>query len=409
MTNPFEHLRDQGDTAPLFFAICTGAGAGLQKLIWEVPGVSNFFVGAAMPYAMEETSNLLGFTPDLSPRGRPEYVSVNTAVDLAMTAYMRAWKPGRRAIGFGMTCSVASKVAHKHGDHRVIASIFSDEGCWVISTVIPKGEGEIQRKLDGMLSDKIASELIAWYLSARVESEAPTFEGCKVELRCVDSLAHDRLMAHPFFKADGTRGPLTAIDPKKTLFYPGAYNPPHEGHFQSGAASLETLAVEKEHRTLVFSTTVNPPHKPALSTAECLQRAKLMKGHNFIVTEGDPRFLEKARKFPGAHFVMGADAMDRMLDPKWGFEIRPMLDEFASIGTRFLVPGRLVGTEFLVCGRVMSNHMADVLGRTSLFIPVDFRLDLSSSEIRAKNGETKSIKLDSAELTAMAAACAKEG
>ena len=202
---------------------------------------------------------------------------------------------------------------------------------------------------------------------------------------------HEYTPESTYVRANGSREPLAAVDNTKTLFFPGAFNPPHEGHFSAAQVTQETLAV-KEHqsRRVVFSTTVNPPHKAALSTAEVLQRAKLMKGHDFLVTENDPLYIDKARKFPGAYFVMGADAMDRMLDPKWGVPVRPMLNEFSDLGTRFLVPGRLVQlplcNEFLTCGKVMGNHMAEVLGKSLLFVPVDFRHDLSSTEVRAKAG-----------------------
>jgi hypothetical protein len=388
--NPFEYLRDQGDQAPLFYAITTGAGAGLQKAAWEVPGVSSFLVGTAMPYAMEETDRILGFTPDLSPRGKPEYVCANTAIDLAMTAYMRAWRPGRKAVGLGMTCSVASKVAHRHGDHRVVAAIFSEEGCWTLSVVIVKGEGAEQRKTDGDLSDQIAVAFLRWYLLAR-EGRASDLEGSDAsspywsEIKEAGEAARSRLFARPLFKADGTRWSPSVIVASETLFYPGAYHPPHDGHFKGGKKSSETLATKRrQFRNLVFSTTVNPPHKDAISVAECLQRAKLMKGHDFLLTEDDPLYIHKARNFPGAYFVMGADAMARMLDEKWGEPVRPMLDEFWSLGSCFLVPGRLVGDTFKTCGTVMGENMGVVLGRSLLFEPVDFRLDLSSTELRAK-------------------------
>lgn len=391
MTDPFKHMRDMGADAPRLYIIATGAGAGLQDDAWRWPGISNFLVGASMPYDTDETADVLGFVPE-------KFVSTETAIDLAMTAYMRAWVPGRKAIGLGMTCSVTSTKPHR-GEHRIIAAVFTDTECWVTSVVIPKGDFwdekdavqewltakiEDQRVKDGLLADEIATNLLAVALDIDAPCCSPEAHGFPT----IDAneMANSRLFSHPFFRADRTRGVESDIDPLTTAFFPGAFNPPHDGHFMAGRASVRDAALDmKSHRSPVYSTTVDPPHKAALNTAEILQRVKQMRGHDFLVTKGDPLYIDKARRFPGAYFIFGADAMDRMLDPKWGVPVRPMLDEFHTLGTRFLVPGRLIGDSFLVAGRVMSDHMDDVLGRTSLFVPVDFRLDLSSTELRAKS------------------------
>lgn len=150
-------------------------------------------------------------------------------------------------------------------------------------------------------------------------------------------------------------------------------------------------------RELIFSTTVNPVHKPALTAAEMLQRASMMKGYNFLLTEDDPLYLDKARKFPGAHFIMGADALKRTLDPNWGVNSLDLARELIALESKFLVLGRLVDDKYQTCDSVLEEHI-DTLYRADynqdaiehdqllslVTIPVDFRLDISSSELRAK-------------------------
>ena len=109
-----------------------------------------------------------------------------------------------------------------------------------------------------------------------------------------------------------------------------------------------------------------------------------MEGRDFVLTEDDPLFLDKARRFPGAHFVMGADALIRFLDPKWGQPVRGMLAEFESLKTKFLIPGRVVDGAFLQWEQVREQFSESLQGYEHLFIPVDFRQDLSSSQIRAE-------------------------
>lgn len=372
--NIFEQLRDMGDSAPLLYIISTGAGAGIQKTLWEVPGVSNFFVGASFPYDTSETDRVLGFTPE-----DRKYVNENVAMDLAQTAYIRAWRPGRKAIGLGMTCSVSSLKPHR-GDHRIIAAIIGDYGCWLMSVIIPKLECS-GRKNDGEIADNIGQEFLNFYINLKWDSAK--FPDCKIGFEDGHDVAMDRIMAHPLFLANRTRATPDKLDYKSTIFFPGAFNPPHDGHLKGGEKAVETLVYTKGMlKRLVFSTTINPPHKPELSAIEMLQRAKLMSGHDFLLTENDPLFLDKARKFPGAHFIMGADTMDRFLDPKWGAPIKPMLEEFDSLDTRFSVLGRTIDGVYTTAYSLYSKHTANIGHYSYLFNEVDFRLDVSSSELR---------------------------
>ncbi len=96
-----------------------------------------------------------------------------------------------------------------------------------------------------------------------------------------------------------------------------------------------------------FHVTADPPHKARLSVAELVQRAKLLHGKPRLFSEGDALYVDKARRNPGASFLLGADALERLLDPKWGPEPLPMLYEIAALGCRFLVldRGRLHAVE----------------------------------------------------------------
>jgi hypothetical protein len=373
--NPIEVLRDMRNP-PFLYVIATGAGAGIQKRIWDVPGVSNFFVGSMIPYDQQETADILGFVPD-------KFVSEEMAVDLAMAAYMRAWRPGKKAIGLGVTCSVASTRAHR-GDHRVIAAAFCEHACYLVSAVIPKGEGQAQRLQDGELADEIALYLLTVAIGGEIKREITLRNGTVYQFPSIDhrmEMAKERIFAHPLFRINGTRGKITDIYAEESVFYPGAFNPPHDGHFAGAAAAMSVA--DNLSRKLIFATTVNPPHKNALTVPEMLQRAKLMRGNDFLLTEDDPLYIDKAQKFPGAHFIMGADAMDRMLDPIWGVDVTQCLNQFVQLGTRFFVLGRLVGTKFLECEEVLVKN-PQLTKFIKLFFPVKFRLDISSTELRNK-------------------------
>ena len=86
--------------------------------------------------------------------------------------------------------------------------------------------------------------------------------------------------------------------PARAALFAGAFDPPHAGHF--GIAESVTRA---SGLPVIFCTTVDPPHKAALGTAEVLRRARLLERHDALFTEGDPLYLDKARRMPGRDMV----------------------------------------------------------------------------------------------------------
>jgi hypothetical protein len=159
---------------------------------------------------------------------------------------------------------------------------------------------------------------------------------------------------------------------------PGAFNPPHQGHFGIAANLLD------EHgKVVVFETTAEPPHKEALSVQQLLQRSKLLQGYDRIFTRKLPFYLDKVRAFPGISLALGADAMVRMLDPKWGLDIPQMLEEFYQLGTKLYVSGREVDGKFTTLKDIadsLPSNQIDMFERIS--IPVYGQWDISSSQLR---------------------------
>lgn len=321
------------------YVVATGAGAGLQKLLWDVPGISKVLVGAEFPYAQEALDRFLGYTPE-------KYCSEETAVAMAMEAYYRAYKPGGApAVGLGISASVASNTAHR-GEHRVFVAQVNDRTVRTYSGVLVKGEGAERRQLDGALTDAMGLFALLegtqvfhsqdgplkpfQFISGRYE-EHFNFPKGWFESYGEDSgqlIAAGLIQKRPFFTANGKRLPLPTSGNGLTLF-PGAFNPPHEAHTWLGKENNAT-----------FHITINPPHKDALSIAQVLERAKMLEGFDRLFTTNDPLYLDKARCFPGARFIVGSDALVRMLDPKWGPDPMKMMDEFRHLGVRFLVADR---------------------------------------------------------------------
>eukprot|EP01032_Pedospumella_encystans_P013267 gene13267-15284_t len=144
-----------------------------------------------------------------------------------------------------------------------------------------------------------------------------------------------------------------AVVPAGTLVYPGSFNPLHDGHLSLVRAQLDvqeqqfnathraenTNIVTDENSTKSVNT-FRPPlvvfeigavnaDKPPLPREEIMRRLAQFNPHtnplfhkwnitNFAVSiTSEPLFLGKATIFPGCDFLIGADTMVRLINPKY--------------------------------------------------------------------------------------------
>jgi hypothetical protein len=345
--------------------IATGAGAGFIQQLWEVPGSSTYLSGYSFPYAPEEHEEIVGFKPE-------HYCSEEDAIDLASAAYMKAYRfGGKKPVGIGLTASVASEQEHR-GDHRVYCCIITDDIVRTYPYTLIKGHGEFQRKLDGGSCDDLAFYMLCDALGLHHTAFFPTANDAT-------ELATRRFWERSLFMPDDRR-----LDPKTFNFdgnlyalMPGAFNPPHEGHF--GLASQAKLQWGTD---VIFEICATHPIKPALTVQQMLQRAKLLRGHHILFTQ-DPLYIDKARAHPKMPLVIGADAMLRILDPQWGNPEKQM-KEFTKLGTEFWIASRLVDGKLITKDDIMAMiplwYDIDVLN----FRSIKGQWDISSTQLRDK-------------------------
>ena len=123
--------------------------------------------------------------------------------------------------------------------------------------------------------------------------------------------------------------------------------------------------------------------KPPLQRSEVERRLAQMRGRFPVVMTRSPTFLQKARLFGGCHFVLGYDTAVRLLQGQYYEEgergVAAALEEFAAGGCRFWVAGRVDGDAYRTLADMdVPEQYAD------LFASVPFRMDISSTELRAR-------------------------
>jgi hypothetical protein len=253
-------------------------------------------------------------------------------MDMAISAYLQAIDGGEaQPIGVAVTASVATLEPHK-GDHRVHAAVISPEAILASDMILPKSAGRKARQRDGIVADNLGLELVL--AASGVHPKAVT-EAYRVatEGRCCRDATKDatrQFMARPLITKDGRR--LQAPLEEVPVLFPGNFDPPHPGHFANAAAVKGNVT---------FQVSANPPHKAALSLQDMLKRVHQFRGRgDLLFSDDDRRYIDKARRFPGAEFILGTDAVRRMLDPQWSIEPEALLQEFMALNTRFRVAGR---------------------------------------------------------------------
>ena len=140
---------------------------------------------------------------------------------------------------------------------------------------------------------------------------------------------------------------------------------------------------------LAFEISVTNVDKPPLTVPVVRDRLTQFAWKAPVELTRATTFVEKSRLFPGTTFVVGADTAERLFGVRYygGDEalMHEALDEIANSGGSFLVAVRLGagGRVRALSDLSVPRHFADLFSE----IPEHhFRVDISSSELRAKRG-----------------------
>lgn len=384
---------------PGVLALTGGGSLALADLLSE-PGASRTVLEALIPYARPALEHLLA-----GPVERA--CSPPAARNLAMAAFWRAWQWSQpaddndeyydqksqdilaRIWGVGCTASLRSE-RPKRGEHRCHVAIQRASATDTFSLVLEKGartRAEEERLVADLVLQAVARavgletvsslELRAGEQLTLEMVEAPA-DWADVMLGRVDAVALSGLDA---VGVDGGErdGALGQDEHSSGAVLPGAFNPLHQGHRQMAALASEKLGVAVE-----YELSVENVDKPLLDYAEIRGRlAHFHTGETVWLTRA-ATFVEKARIFPGATFVVGVDTLVRIGAERYYGSLADRdaaLQELARLECRFLVFPRRLGGEFAT---LETLDLPATLRALCSGVAVDeFREDISSTEIRA--------------------------
>ncbi len=356
----------------------TGGGSKAISQLLEIPGGSRTVLEAVVPYSPAALADWLGGPVDLA-------CSEPTARAMAMAAWMRARRLApdsdpHQLIGIGATASLASD-RPKQGGHRVHVAVQTATATSSFS--LPLAKGARDRKKEEWLAAKLVLTVLG---------EAAGVDAAAARQALLDQLHDDEPVQQRHQEAQGSWTELllgqkarVAETPSPQAVFPGAFNPPHAGHRRLAQVAAKRLA-----QPVAYELSITNVDKPPLDFIEIAKRTDALReldNQATVLLTAAPTFRQKAALFSGCTFVVGADTLVRIGDPRY-YEGGPSgceaaLGEIAARGCRFLVFGRVIDNRF----RVLSDlAIPNSLRALCDEVPeTEFREDVSSTELRTQD------------------------
>ena len=355
----------------------TGGGSGAVGELLRVPGGSRLLIEAQVPYDGQALAAFLGFAP-------AQACSADTAIAMAGSIRARAARlvpAGTELVGLGATAALVSD-RPRQGEHRFHIACANAARIAHCTGVMAKG------RRDRAAEEDLVSRAIVLWLAHACGIAAPSPRSlldadehfAQAVIATVDPI--DRLLGGELDRVTAQPdGQMMLSAPRPLVLLPGSFNPMHAGH-----VLLARVAEEFRQQPLAFEISVTNVDKPPLAGETVRHRLAQFAWKSPVELTRAPTFVEKARLFPSAAFVIGADTAERLVAPKYYGDdegrMHGALEEIGSSGASFLVAVRIDAG-----GRLRALSDIPVPRRyADLFTEIPehrFRLDTSSSAIRA--------------------------
>ena len=348
----------------------TGGGSGAIAQLLEVPGTSRTVLEACVPYSEPAMIAWLGARPDQS-------CSEPTARAMAMAAYLRARRYDPAAVaGIACTASLATD-RPKRGPHRAHLAI--QTGAMTISQSVELVKGHRSRAEEEAVVRCLVLNAVARACGLEERLEAGLLDDEPMDEAAVAAPASWQDLLAGRVEAVQQSGPTLSANRDVRAVFPGAFNPIHVGHRR-----MTRIAQERVGQPVEFEISILNVDKPPLDFLEIQQRAGQFSPDQTLWLTRAATFEEKSRLFPGATFVVGADTLRRIANPRYfggdATACQKAIGQIMARGCRLLVFGRQEEGRFV---GLSDLDLPPQLRACCQEVPAsEFREDTCSTEIR---------------------------
>ncbi|MDR1957745.1 MAG: hypothetical protein LBQ54_01640 [Planctomycetaceae bacterium] len=345
-----------------FVMAFAGGGSDLLSDLLTVPGASGTVIEAVVPYSGAAMGDFLGFTPE-------QFCSEQTARQLAMSAFVRAEKlePSHETAtaGLGVTASLATEHP-KRGEHRFYWAVQTVSQTIAGSCLLEKGKRSREEE-ERFVADVLLEELCH-------VAEISVFSRTDCSRRVAAAPEKWRLALW----GKESAVPLTKGTHLPKFLFSGSFHPMHDGH-----RKMAEIVREKYSRDVALELPLVNADKPPLDYIDLETRLAGIGGGYEVWLSRLATFRNKSRFFQGVTFIVGADTLRRIAEPRYygSAENRDSaLRELAENRCRFLCFPRKNG-HFIETVETLS--LPEPLRNLCLSVsPEVFCEDISSTQLR---------------------------
>jgi len=333
----------------LVLAITGGGTEAIGELL-RYGGGSATLLEAIVPYSQSALDAFIGRKPE-------KYASARTARAMAMTAFQKAimlqspeQKRFEHLLGIGATCTLARNGERKERQHELHVAVQSLQNTTSYSILfLEKRDREheeaiVSRSIINIIAISCQLDVIITGGTGVSSQERPQIKQVQAIGGISNMLLHEANSYNTLPSFVRISGQDRNTHHSHKIMFSGSFDPCHKNHLK-----MARIASRKYGLPVHFEISLLNVDKPPIDYISLEDRISSIKAQyepdfmgDIFVTNA-PLFSEKAIIFPDSTFIVGADTMKRLFDPKYyrpGDNLYSLLEHFRTKGIDFLVFSR---------------------------------------------------------------------